>query len=326
MIDTQGPLFKWLKRLGTMVVIGVVAFLVYREAREIDWPEVLSAVREYGMQGLVIAFGLALPGLLACACFDLIGKHATNHGLPTLRVMLISFTGYFFSLNLGALIGGLAFRYRLYAPYGLAKMKIGQIIGLSVLTNWSGYVFIAGVVLSVQPPDLPPDWGPGTAALRAIGVALLAVAAAYLTLCALKGGTIVSWRGSDLRLPKLRVAFVQLGLSMLSWGAIGAILTWLLPGEVSWFAVMPVLMMSAIAGIWSHVPGGLGVTEVVFLTLLGHLVDRNTVLGAVLAFRVVYYIVPFALAAAIYLYLESTAHRLGRERASTGLRQRQELE
>jgi hypothetical protein len=72
---------------------------------------------------------------------------------------------------------------------------------------------------------------------------------------------------------------------------------------------MPVLMMSAVAGIWSHIPSGLGVTEVVFLSLLGHLVPESRLLAAVLVFRITYYIVPFVLAALAYFYLEATTKR-----------------
>jgi hypothetical protein len=105
-------------------------------------------------------------GTLACAGFDLIGRHVTGHGLGVPRTSLISFTGYFFSLNLGALVGGLAFRYRLYMPYGLSGFTISQIIGLSVVTNWSGYVVIAGAVMAYQPPELPPGWEVGSAVRR----------------------------------------------------------------------------------------------------------------------------------------------------------------
>lgn len=302
-------LLAWLKRVVTLVIVAAVAWLVFREARDIDWAAVASSLRQYGWRSLTVALALTVPGVLACSAFDLVGRHATRHELPVSRVMLISFTGYFFSLNLGALIGGLAFRYRLYVPYGLPTMKIGQIIGLSVLTNWSGYVLIAGCILTFRPPDLPAGWGPGAGAVRAIGIALLLIAGAYVALCAAKGGRIVSWGGSDLRLPHLRVAVVQFVLSAVSWGAIGAILTWFMPGEIGWLSVMPVLMMSAVAGIWSHVPGGLGVTEAVFLAMLGDVVDRNSLLAAVLAFRATYYLVPFLAALAVYLYLESTAGR-----------------
>jgi uncharacterized membrane protein YbhN (UPF0104 family) len=223
--------------------------------------------------------------------------------------MLISYTGYYFSLNRGALVGGLAFRYRLYMPYGLSGMTISQVIGLSVITNWSGYLPIAGAVLAWQPPELPASWGVSDGVLRGTGVLLLAISAGYIAFCTARGGTTVRWRGSTLRLPTAGIAAIQIGLSAVSWGSIGAIIAWLLPGEVSWFTVMPVLMVSAIAGIWSHVPSGLGVVELVFVALLGHEVRESALLATVLVYRIIYYLVPFALAIASYAWLETTARR-----------------
>jgi uncharacterized membrane protein YbhN (UPF0104 family) len=296
-----------LKRAAVLALTVLIVALVVDKGREMDWPEVLAALRSFDVQTIALAFLLAVPAYLACAGFDLVGRHATGHGLTILRTALISYTGYFFSLNLGALIGGLAFRYRLYMPYGLAGMTISQVIGLSVVTNWSGYVLIAGGVLAYQPPGLPPGWHVGAPLLRIAGVVLLLVAAAYIALCAARGGSTVTLKESAFRLPTIRIAAAQFALSAISWGSIGGIITWLLQGEVGWFTVMPVLMMSAIAGIWSHIPSGLGVTEVVFLSLLGHAVPESRLLAAVLAFRVVYYIIPFAIAALVYFYLEATA-------------------
>jgi glycosyltransferase 2 family protein len=296
-----------LKTAATIAIVAVAIFLVVRAARRIDWVGVLEALRNYDLATLAAALALVIPGQLACACFDLIGRHATRLRISVPRVMLISLTGYNFSLNLGALIGGLAFRYRLYAPYGLAPMTIAQVIGLSVLTNWSGYVLLAGLVLVYEPPELPDAWGPGSAVLRGAGICLLVVTAAYLILCASKGGTRVRWKGSELRLPTLRVAAVQFALSIASWSVIGALIAWLLPGDVGWLAVMPILMVSSIAGVWSHIPGGLGITEVVFVSLLGHRVDGSALLAALLVFRVLYYLAPFLVALAAYAYLETTA-------------------
>jgi hypothetical protein len=212
-------------------------------------------------------------------------------------------------------VGGLAFRYRLYMPYGLSGFTISQIIGLSVVTNWSGYVVIAGAVMAYQPPELPPGWEVGSAVLRATGIALLCLASAYIALCVIKGGSSLKLKDFELQIPSIGVAAMQFSLSAISWGSIGAVITWLLKGEVSWFAVMPVVMMSAIAGIWSHIPSGLGVTEVVFLSLLGHVVPDSRLLATILVFRITYYIVPFVLAALAYFYLEGTAKRA---RASAG--------
>lgn len=307
----QDRTLKLLKRTAMAAFVTLMVLLIANQARDMDWSEVLEALRGYDLSGVAPAFAIAVPAYLACAAFDLIGRFATGHNLPLVRTALISYTGYFFSLNLGALIGGLAFRYRLYMPYKLGAVTTSQVIALSVITNWSGYVLIAGGVLAFEPPGLPPGWAVNPALLRGIGALLLLLAAAYLVACALKGGTTVRWKGSLLELPTLGIAAIQLALSIISWSSIGGIITWLLGGELSWFTVMPVLMISAIAGIWSHVPSGLGVTEFVFVSLLGHQVPGSHLLAAILVFRIVYYLVPFAIAVIAYAWLEYTAGRIG---------------
>ena len=313
---------KWIKRAGLAVLLAAIALLVVREAREMDWPAVLSAVREFSWPQIAAAFALGIPSYLAVASYDLFGRQATGHRLPLPRVALISYTGYCFSLNLGALVGGLAFRYRLYSPYGLSAMTIGQIVGLTVITNWSGYVLMAGAVLVYAPPELPAEWGVAGGVMRATGVALLAAAAAYLAACVVKGGERVVLKGRELRLPTIGTAALQVLASTASWASIGAVVAWLLrDADVSWFAVMPVLMVSAIAGVWSHVPSALGVTELVFLALLGHLASRSEILAAILIFRVVYYLVPLGIAIGCYAYLELTAKRVrGGTRLEPGAR------
>lgn len=297
----------WLKHVLTAALLVLVAYLVVKNAREMDWPAVWSGLRNYGFISILVALAIALPGQLACASFDLVGRYSTGHRLSVPRTMLISYTGYYFSLNLGALVGGLAFRYRLYFPHGFRPLLISQIIGLSVLTNWLGYILIAGIVLTFRPPELPSDWAPGAGVIRGTGVVFLLVSAAYIASCFLKGGSRLQIRDTELTLPGPRLAFLQYALSILSWGTIGAILVWLLPEDVTWFMVMPVLMTSAIAGVWSHVPGGLGVTEVVFLAMLGGQVGKADVLAALVVFRVTYYLLPFALAVIAYFWLEATA-------------------
>src|SRR5690606_32153748 len=160
-----------------------------------------------------------------------------------------------------------------------------------------------------------PGWEVSPSLLRGIGIFLLLLAAGYIAVSILKGGSSVRLKDSRFDIPTIGIAAIQIGLSMLSWGSIGAVITWLLQGEVSWFAIMPVLMMSAIAGIWSHVPSGLGVTEVVFLSLLGHLAPESRLLAAVLVFRIVYYIVPFVVAVLAYFYLEASARKRNRKTA-----------
>src|SRR5690606_33153529 len=92
------------------------------------------------------------------SCFDLVGRRYTGHGLPVARVMQVNFISYAFNLNFGSLIGGVAFRYRLYSRLGLAYATITRVLTLSMLTNWLGYLLLAGAVFVVAPLALPPTW------------------------------------------------------------------------------------------------------------------------------------------------------------------------
>jgi len=58
------------------------------------------------------------------------------------------------------------------------------------------------------------------------------------------------------------------------------------------------------------VPAGLGVLEAVFVALLSHEVPQAQLLGALLAYRGLYYLLPLAVATLVYMFTEARARRL----------------
>ena len=74
--------------------------------------------------------------------------------------------------------------------------------------------------------------------------------------------------------------------------------------------MLSVLLIAAVAGVITHVPAGLGVLEAVFVALLSHQVPKGELLGALLAYRAVYYLGPLVLATAAYLLVEARAKAL----------------
>jgi uncharacterized membrane protein YbhN (UPF0104 family) len=85
----------------------------------------------------------------------------------------------------------------------------------------------------------------------------------------------------------------------------GGILFMLLPGAVPYPTVVGVLLVAAAAGALAHIPAGLGVLEAVFVTLLSGYASKNDVLAALVVYRLVYYLVPLALAALAYVAAEA---------------------
>jgi uncharacterized membrane protein YbhN (UPF0104 family) len=291
------------RRIFAFALAAVVVTITARKLVGLDWGAVADALLALEAATLAGAFALILPALAACAAYDLIGRRQTGHELSRVRTMLISFAGYFLSLNVGALVGGVLLRLRLYTASGLRSLVAGQLVALTVLTNWLGYFAIAGVVLLVAPPWEAFGFPGGAAGLRLLGAGSLLAVSGYLVYSAFRGNTKLRIRGTAIALPDLATAGLQLALGCTNWAASGAVLAWLMPG-LGWLDVMPVLMVSALAGIWSHVPGGIGVTEAVFASLLGTRLPEAEVVAAVLVFRAVYYFLPLLLALAIYAWLE----------------------
>lgn len=303
------------RTLLLMFFIGVATLIVSR-ARQVDWARVGESLASYTPIELLLAFIAAALGYVCTGSYDLIGRRYTGHRLPAMRVFTINAVAYAFSLNLGALLGGWGFRVRLYTRFGLPLWVVLRIIILAVVTNWSGFVLLAGLLLLVWPPGLPVEWSVPIAALRGAGVLMLGVVVAYLSACAIghRRGWTLRVRGEPMRLPSLHMALAQLALSAASWMLMAAALALLLPADLPFKRVVESLFASSIAGAALHVPGNVGVLEGSFAALMAAELDEVDALAGILAFRAVYFLAPFAIAGVGYAALEASARRLRRKK------------
>ena len=299
--------WPWLKRALALLFFAGVTWLLFEQAQAIDWWEVWSTLRGYPQASLLGAAALAATSLLLYSCFDLLGRHYTGHRLRAHSVMLVTFTSYVLNLNLGSLVGGVALRYRLYSRLGLPLGVITRVITISMLTNWMGYLLLGGFVFSFFTPGLPPTWKISTGGLQILGFALLTIGAAYLALCAFSPRRSFMLRGHELALPSGRLAFLQVSLGALNWMIMGGVVFVLLQQTIAYPAVLSVLLVAAVAGVITHVPAGLGVLEAVFVALLSHQLPQHELLAGLVAYRVIYYLAPLAIAAATLLVMESRA-------------------
>ncbi|MBG6073975.1 MULTISPECIES: YbhN family protein [unclassified Polaromonas] len=306
---TDRAWWPWLRRAATTVFFGLVAWLLVSQARTIEWGKVLSSLQDYPLSASWGAVALAAASYALYSCFDLLGRHYTGHRLRASSVMQLTFVSYAFNLNLGSVVGGIAFRYRLYSRLGLAMGTITRVISFSMLANWMGYLLLAGLVFSLQPPALPPGWKIDAFQLRLIGFALLALALVYLGACAFSRQRAFSLRGHDIELPSLRLAGLQLAMGAGNWLLMSGIVFILLQQRIDFFSVASVLLLAAIAGVITHIPGNLGVLEAVFVALLSQRMPEYELLAGLIAYRVVYFLVPLLVATVVYLMMETRAGR-----------------
>jgi glycosyltransferase 2 family protein len=300
----QRAWWPYAKRIATFAFFGLVLWLVVMQARSVKWDEVLVSIRAYPLHVLLLAGTLAIASYAMYCTFDLLSRRYTRHTLGTAPVLVSTFISYAFNLNLGSLVGGLGFRYRLYSQLGLTPDVISRIFGFTMLTNWLGYMVMSGVVCLVQPIALPDEWALGRDALRVTGAVFIALGALYLVLCRFSRTRSWTVYGHELRLPSLRLALLQLVLSCITWSLIAGVLYTLLQHRVDYLTVLAVLLVSAVAGLITHVPAGIGVLEAVFVTLLVPQVPQSELLAALLVYRAVHYLIPLAQATVAYVLFE----------------------
>jgi glycosyltransferase 2 family protein len=111
---------------------------------------------------------------------------------------------------------------------------------------------------------------------------------------------------------------LQMAISCLNWCLMAGVIYVLLGRSIVYSDVLTVLLIGAIAGVFAHVPAGLGVFEFVYVALLSHLVPESRLLGALLGYRAIYYIAPLVVGALMYLSMEVRAKRRRRALRAEG--------
>ncbi|VTU25817.1 Inner membrane protein YbhN [Variovorax sp. PBS-H4] len=301
------PLWHRIRRWALPVLGIAVLALLLSHAHKVDWAGAWQALERYSPGVLLGALALCTASHALYGCYDLIGRHHTQHGLPRWRSWAIAVTSYAFNLNLGSLVGGVAMRARLYARAGLDETTVAQIVGLSLATNWLGYGLVAGCVFASGVVKLPAEFALGEDAFRALGVLMLLLAVAYVLACAKMQGRRWQVRGRRVRLPSARLALVQLGLSAANWALMGSAMYLLLGGKVPYSVTLGVLLAASVVGVVTPIPAGLGVLEAVYLALLSGSVRQGALMGALLAYRALYYLVPLGGGLVLYGVLERYA-------------------
>ncbi|OOV93950.1 lysylphosphatidylglycerol synthase domain-containing protein [Pseudomonas sp. MF4836] len=310
--ESKGSKTLWqrLKKPLTVLFFLLLIVLFTLLARRIDWSEVFSTLADFKVRTLIIAAGLTLASFLVYACFDLIGRTYIRQDLGWRQILPVGIISYAFNLNLSAWVGGIAMRYRLYSRLGVSTGNIAKILGLSLATNWFGYMVLAGGVFASGVVQMPPGWKLSSSALQAVGVLLLLLSIGYLAACQFSRRREWAIRGVEINLPSLRMALLQLALGALNWSLMAAVIFTLLPGKLDYPVVLGVLLISSIAGVITHIPAGLGVLEAVFIALLQHEVSRGSLLAGLIAYRAIYFILPLLVALLMYLVVEAKAKAL----------------
>lgn len=272
---------------------------VLAEFSALSWPRIGAAVVFAALSYFLLTF------------YDMMGLLHIGKPLPFGRVAMVAFTSNAFAHNIGfGLVTGGSVRYRLYSASGLSAIDVGTVSLFCGLTLGVGVAVLGGVALLFEPEavvaglsDVPEWLG------RASGVACLGAVCAYILACALFRDP-VDIRGTEFRLPSFRLCLGQILISVLDITLAGLAMYMLMPegSSISPLAFLGAFVIAILAGMISNIPGGMGIIETGMVLLLPDQPPQSVLAGA-LAYRFVYYLAPFFLAALMVVAAEIAERR-----------------
>ncbi len=280
------------------VLLSVAAVVLWRELSRYRLSDVTDYLQSLPVERTGLAIALAATSYLLLGLYDVLGMRYIGRELPYPKVGVTAFIATSYSNTIGhSMISGGSVRYRLYSAAGLHAGEIARLIVFWDFAVWLGYFLLGGVVLLLVGVALPPTLHLHLVNARPIGALFALVAATFFIWSALRQEPL-RIRGREIQLPGPRLSLLAGLASCLDWSAVAGILYALLPPHrgLTFPAFLGVFLLAQTIGLLSQVPGGLGVFETVMIILLGPLIPAPQLVGALLAYRAIYYVGPFLLA------------------------------
>jgi glycosyltransferase 2 family protein len=293
---------RWLTPVFVVAVLGVAGYLIHQALTRYSWGEIVASVTSVPIDHIVRMGGFAAASYLCLTCFDAMAVRYVGRSLPYWRVGMTSFVALSIGHNVGfAALSSGAIRYRLYSQWGLSAAEVAKLVLFCALTVGLGLGILGGLALLLQPGLAQEITRLDRPIILALGTACMLVAAAYLVAAAFVRRPL-RFRRWSLELPSLRLALGQTVVGPLNFAFVAACLYEALAAsaEVTYLGVATVYVTANVATLLSHVPGGLGVIESVVLFLL----RGQQVIGALILFRLAYFLVPLCIGSLLFVLIE----------------------
>lgn len=285
-----------LAAVAALLVFAAVGYAIYRLTEEVTYADVVNGLRSTSTGSIALAILFTVLSFATLCLYDVNALAYIGRRRPLAEVALTAFSAYAVGnvAGFGALSGG-AIRYRAYSRAGLSPDDIGRIIAFVTVSFSLGLVLVTAIALLPVAGEIAPLIGLSQNALVAGDIIALAVLCVLLLLASGKGITI---GGRSLRLADSRTMSRQFIVTVLDIAFSASVLYALLPAtaDINWPTFFAVYAVAIGIGVISHVPAGIGVFETVMVAALGSQLGTEAVLASLVAYRLIYYVLPLIVA------------------------------
>jgi phosphatidylglycerol lysyltransferase len=282
-----------------LVLFVFALFLLHKLLKQYHVNEIRAAFHAISTYKILLSLSFAALSYFVLTLYDTLAFQYIGKPLAYGRIALTSFISYTFANNTGSLsiLTSSSIRYRFYSGWGFSGIEIARIIWFCMVSFWLGYLLLAGMSFLVAPPahvfSFPVNQ---KTILRLSGLLFLLLVGSYLSFSLVKRTPfkLLKW---ELTLPSLRLALSQVAVAAMDLISVAGALYLLLPEiDLPFYSFVSLFLLAMMLGLLSNVPGGLGVFESLMLLMLTPYAKGSELISALLLFRIIYYLLPLALA------------------------------
>ena len=295
----------WITRILESVLglglFSLALWVLHRELAAYHIRDIVTDMRSLPTAGLLGALALTILSYAVMTGYDTLALEYIKQPLAYSKIALASFVGYAFSNNIGfSMVAGSTVRFRLYSAWGLSFLEISRIVAFCTLTLWLGFFSLAGALFLIEPLTVPRTLHLPFVTVRPLGIFFLVLVCTYIALSA-RGSHVLKIRNWKFELPSLKLIVPQMLIAVFDWTLAGSVLYILLrsSSNAAFIPFLGIFLLAQLTGLASQVPGGLGVFESVIILLLSPHVPTRELLGPLLAYRTIYYLLPLVAATAL---------------------------
>lgn len=287
----------------------LAALMLYWQLRNYSLMDIVRALWNIPFANLLAACIACFAGYVTLSFYDYLALRyvGKNKDISWWKWMLAGSLGFAISNNAGhAVVSGGAIRYRLYTRWRVRGGDILKMLVFSGFTYFLGCTAIVVLGYFLVPHGLFEQSVGAKIGIHGLFIFCLAALLAYFAL------TIV-FRNKSIRLGKIKFQVPSTGIAAVQM-ILGA-LDSMLAGLVLYFCLVPfvqipfgtfigLFVIAQTAGVFSQVPGGIGVFESIFLLALPDDISKASIFGALLAYRIIYYVLPLMGAGGLFFVYE----------------------
>jgi phosphatidylglycerol lysyltransferase len=300
----------YLTSIAMLVVFAMMAFAVYKLTEEVRYDDVVQALTATSWTAIGLAVVFTALSFASLIYYDLNALDYIGRKLPLAPVMATAFSAYAIgnTAGFGALSGG-AIRFRAYSRLGLSPEDIGRVIAFVTFAFGLGLLAVSAIASLITAPRLAAIIGIDPILLRAGAVVVLLLLASLLFVG--RNGRTIKLMRIQVKLPDTLTSSRQFLITAFDVAVSASVLYVLLPEtHIGWLSFFTIFAAAIGLGVVSHVPAGLGVFEAVMIGALGNTISMDALLGSLVLYRVIYYVLPLTIA--IVMVAASEARALSR--------------